>query len=70
MQTTQKTISTDATVYNADGFATATGVTVIKHTDDEGEYLIIGRTLHAMSDLIEDEDGRFTLLCTGGTLVL
>lgn len=70
MKVTQKTISTDATVYNADGFEIRTGVTVIKHTDEEGEYLIIGRSLHAMSDIIEDGDGRFTLCCIGGTLVL
>ena len=68
--TIQSIISTDATIYNADGFETRKGITVIKHTDEDGEFLIIGNSLHSVSDLIEEQEGRFTLCCTGGTLVL
>ena len=70
MKAIQYIISTDATIYDADGFETRKGVTVMKRTDEDGEFLIIGSTLHSMSDFLEEEEGRFTLLCTGGTLVL
>ena len=80
----QNILSTDAILFNRDGFATSRGVTVAIHTDSDGDQFVrINSTLHALSDVMDerglddetlseitDDTERLFLCATAQTVVL
>lgn len=70
---TVETLSTNATIYDADGLQTESGVTVqlvteSKYSDDDSRY-IIGRTEHVAQD-VANEGGELRSLAAGWTVKL
>jgi hypothetical protein len=65
----EEVISRSARLLDIDGFEVATGLVVTRWSDEDGEYILINRTLHSMSDVLEEDD-RLTLLASGATVLL
>jgi hypothetical protein len=52
---TQKILSKDATIYDAEGFEMARNLTVAIITDSEGDYVVrINDTLHSLCDIMDE----------------
>jgi hypothetical protein len=51
----QNILSTNATLFNRDGFTASHGLTVAIHTDSDGDRFVrINSTLHSLSDIMDE----------------